>query len=431
MLTILLYRILFWPVFLLVMPYYAYRMKRRGGYDKDFKYRFGMFAKLPKRKFGKRRLWIQAVSVGEIKALEKLVSILAESDMYEIVITTTTSTGYELAQKMYSDKVLFVGLFPFDFWLFSWMAWNRIFPHVVILMENEIWPEHVWQAKRRGVPVILINARISDKTFKHYELMHGLAMPVLSSLNYVMACDQLSAQRCANMGISQDIIKITGNMKFDSDVCRLSDDDRENLLRSLGFSSDDKIILGSSTWQGEELMLIKALRKCRECDKSWKLLLVPRHAERRNNVIELLQRSEFKWHQRSNGDAKSDVDICLVDTTGELSILTSLADIAFIGKSLSPNNGGQSPLDAASSGVPIVYGPRMNNFREICSALEMNRCVAKVNDGTQAISAIVNLSKDSAKREEMSCNLLQWHKSNCGASLFVAKKIEEIAFADK
>ena len=350
MLTILLYRILFWPIFLLVIPYYAYRMKRRGGYDKDFKYRFGMFAKLPKRKFGKRRLWIQAVSVGEIKALEKLISILADSDMYEIVITTTTSTGYELAKKMYGDKALFVGLFPFDFWLFSWMAWNRIFPHVAILMENEIWPEHVWQAKRRGVPVILINARISDKTFKHYELLHGLSMPVLSSLNYVMACDQLSAKRCADMGISQDIIKITGNMKFDSDVRKLSDDDRSNLLRSLGFSSDDKIILGSSTWQGEELMLIKALRKCREYDKTWKLLLVPRHAERRNNIIELLQQSGFQWHQRSMGDCKSDVDICLADTTGELSILTALADIAFIGKSLSPNNGGQSPLDAASYG---------------------------------------------------------------------------------
>lgn len=431
MLMILLYRILFWPVFLLLMPYYAYRMKRRGGYKKDFKYRFGLFAKLPKRKFGKRRLWIQAVSVGEIKALEKLVSILSDSGLYEIVITTTTSTGYELAKKLYGEKVLFVGLFPFDFWLFSWMTWNRIFPHVAILVENEIWPEHIWQAKRRGVPVVLINARISDKTFGRYELLHVLARPVLSSLDYVMASDQLSAQRCVKIGISQDIVKITGNMKFDSDVCKLSYDDRSNLLNSLGFSHDDKIILGSSTWQGEELMLIKALRKCRECDKHWKLLLVPRHAERRSNIIELLQQSEFQWHQRSKGDSKTEVDICLADTTGELSVLTSLADIAFIGKSLSPNNGGQSPLDAASRGVPIVYGPRMNNFREICSALEANKCVAKVSDGTQAISAIVNLAKDSAKREEMSNNLLQWHKTNCGASSFVAGKIEEIAFANR
>jgi 3-deoxy-D-manno-octulosonic-acid transferase len=291
MLTIFLYRLLFLPIFFIVMPYYAYRMVKRGGYKRDFKLRFGKFRRLPKRKFGKRRLWIQAVSVGEIKALEKLINLLAESDQYEIVLTTTSSTGYSLAQKLYGGKILFVGLFPFDFWPFSRAAWDRIFPHVAILMEAEIWPEHIWQAHLRGVPVILINARISDKTFPQYKFFRGLAAPVLDKISCVLASDQLSASRCREMGIAGNLIITAGNMKFDNVVPKLTSEKEADLRRSIGFGEDDLILLGSSTWYEEETMLLKALEKCRVIDGRWKLLLVPRHAERRNEVVDVLRRS--------------------------------------------------------------------------------------------------------------------------------------------
>jgi 3-deoxy-D-manno-octulosonic-acid transferase len=324
-----------------------------------------------------------------------------------------------------------VGLFPFDFWLFSWLAWNKIFPHVAILMETEIWPEHIWQAQRRGIPVILINARISDKTFPRYQIFKNLAEPILDKISCVLASDQLSADRCREMGISQRLITVTGNMKFDNKVEILPREKELTLKRSLGFQEDDLILLGSSTWEGEEKMLLAALGKCREIDGRWKLLLVPRHAERRDEVASLLKFSKLKWHQRSKGKAGETVDVCLADTTGELQMLTSIADLAFIGKSLTPNIGGQSPLDAACCGVPMVYGNRMVNFRDICSSLERGKCVIKVGDAANAISAIFALAKDESRRKAFAENLKTWHKSNCGASEFVAKKIQEIAFAKK
>lgn len=431
MFSIVLYRLLFWPIFLIVSPYYIYRMIKRGGYGQDFKYRLGLFKKLPKRKFGKRRIWIQAVSVGEVKALEKLISILVESELYEIVLTTTSSTGYTLAKNLYGKSVLFVGLFPIDFWLFSWLAWKRIFPHVVVLMENEIWPEHIWQARNRGVPVILINARISDKTLVRYSILRNLAEPILDEISYVLSPDAISTNRCREIGIPPTRIKTIGNMKFDNEVEQLPENEKGKLKVSLGFNKDDLILLGSSTWDGEEEMLLKALKKCKGIDKRWKLLIVPRHAERRSKIISLLRSSKFSWCQKSRGIDDFGVDVCLADTTGELQTLTQIADIAFIGKSLSPNVGGQSPLDAACCGVPIVYGNNMTNFRDICSSLENNKCVVKVGDESRAIAAISALAKDSSKRSVLSENLKKWHKSNCGASKFVAKKIQDIAFSAK
>ncbi|MDR1891350.1 MAG: hypothetical protein LBQ23_04250 [Puniceicoccales bacterium] len=406
-------------------------MIKRGGYKKDFKYRLGLFKKLPKRKFGKKRLWIQAVSVGEIKALEKLINLLIEADSYEIVLTTTTSTGYELARRLYGKKILFVGLFPFDFWLFSWLAWKKIFPHVAILMESEIWPEHIWQARLRDVPVILINARISDKTFSRYKIFQNLAKSTLDNISYVLASDQSMADRCREIGISPDRIKIAGNMKFDNESSQLGPREALSLRRALGFTENDLILLGSSTWPKEEEMLIRALRKCQEFDRRWKLLLVPRHAERRNQIIDLLKISGFKWHQRSKGKATAEVDICFADTTGELQTLTSISHIAFIGKSLAPNSGGQSPVDAACCGIPIVYGNGMTNFKDICLSLEYAKCVIKVKDLARAIMAIAMLAKDENKRQSFAHKLQEWHKNNCGASEFIVKKIQDIALANK
>ena len=332
---------------------------------------------------------------------------------------------------LYGESVLFVGLFPIDFWLFSRLAWKRIFPHVVVLMENEIWPEHIWQARNRGVPVILINARISDKTLVRYSILRNLAEPILDEISYVLSPDAISTNRCREIGIPPTRIKTIGNMKFDNEVEQLPENEKGKLKVSLGFNKDDLILLGSSTWDGEEEMLLKALKKCKSVDKRWKLLIVPRHAERRSKIISLLRSSKFSWCQKSRGIDDSGVDVCLADTTGELQTLTQIADIAFIGKSLSPNVGGQSPLDAACCGVPIVYGNNMTNFRDICSSLENNKCVVKVGDESRAIAAISALAKDSSKRSVLSENLKKWHKSNCGASKFVAKKIQDIAFSAK
>ena len=177
---IFLYRIAFLPLFLLALPYYGWRMIRRGGYSKDFSHRFGLLQDLPKSK--KTRIWIQAVSVGEVEALANLLKIMRDSGLFEVVLTTTTSTGYAILKKKYSEFCFYTGIFPFDFCLTNYLAYNRIKPDVCVLMEGELWPEHLHRAKARKIPLLLLNARLSDKSFSRYKKIPAF-MNIISS-NY-------------------------------------------------------------------------------------------------------------------------------------------------------------------------------------------------------------------------------------------------------
>ncbi len=410
-----------------MLPYYGYRMWKRGGYLTDIKYRFGFLPKFGKPT--KKRVWIQAVSVGEVKALSKLLEFFKKDDRYEIFLTTTSSTGYTLAKKLYSKVVAFVGLFPWDFWLFSRLAWKRISPNVVILMEGELWPEHLYQAKLCNVPVFLVNARLSDKTYDRYLKYEGVAHWLFKHVDKIGVCSEENLKRFVNIGVPRQKLQFVGNLKFDVDVPVVTAEDKSRLKNELGFPEDAKIILGSSTWPGEEDMLIRCLRMLRKSSaEKWYLVLVPRHAERREEIMGLLRRTSFLWHQRSLGVAKRRVDICLADTTGELAQLTSLSDIAFIGKSLLKNNGGQSPIDAAAYGIPIVYGNRMSNFASICQSLEVLGGATKVYDATQAVQAIATLANNPQKRAQQAQLLRTWYAGNCGASELTYKIITEYLF---
>lgn len=424
---IFLYRVLFLPIFLCMLPFYGYRMWKRGGYLVDFKYRFGFLPKQKKTK--KKRIWIQAVSVGEIKALSKLLKLFQSDERFEVVLTTTTSTGYALAKKLYSKMVAFVGIFPWDFWPFSALAWRRICPNAIVLMESELWPEHLHQAELRRVPVFLINARLSNKTFGWYSRYENVAKWMFDRIVKVGVCSEENVRRFVELGVDRKKMQFTGNLKFDVDVPPVSSEEKAQLKRELGFPEDSFVILGSSTWPGEEDMLIRCLSLLRKSSaKKWYLVLVPRHAERRQEIISLLRESKFSWHQRLRGPAKTEIDICLADTTGELARLTSVADIAFVGKSLLKNNGGQSPLDAAAYGVPMVYGDKMSNFVSICQSLESLGASIKVSSDIQAVQAIATLANDPQKRAQQSELLKAWYTGNCGASELTYKIIAERMF---
>ena len=179
MLMIWFYRLIYLPGLLIALPYYIIRMWRRGGYAKSFQHRFGQFHRLEPVAAGKKRIWLQAVSVGEVLAVGPLIDALQKDTNIEIVLTTTTSTGYSEARKRYTGTVKSIGIFPLDFWLFSLTTWNRIQPSAVILTESELWPEHLHQARKRKIPAHLINARISDSSFRRYQLVPTLTRRLL------------------------------------------------------------------------------------------------------------------------------------------------------------------------------------------------------------------------------------------------------------
>lgn len=425
------YRTVFFPTLLICLPYYLLRMFKRGGYGEHFGHRFGFIPSAPPRADNVKRIWIQAVSVGEVNAIAPLVERLAKQPQVELVISTTTSTAYTLVKEKYASRVIAVCYFPLDFWWCSALAWKRLNPNLAILMESELWPEHLQQAKKRNVPLLLINARMSDRSFKRYRSLPSIAAWLVKKPTRVLAATDEDYQRYLQLGVSPENIVTTGSIKFDVSIEPLFDSiRREILVKELGlhsaFSEESTaagnpplILLGSSTWPGEESFLIEVFEKALQEGLNCRLLLVPRHAERRNEIREILEKQSRSWHIRSRGKITpgKSVRIYLADTTGELAILSQIADVAFIGKSLAPNNGGQTPIEAAALGLPIIYGPNMNNFKLICKSLEKAQAAIRAKDAQEAELEILSLLRKANQRNAMAQASQAWHAKNTGAAL--------------
>ncbi|OHE73085.1 MAG: hypothetical protein A2007_01175 [Verrucomicrobia bacterium GWC2_42_7] len=408
------YRIAFLPVFLVMGPYYIWRMLKRGGYGHHFYHRFGWVSFIPRRK-GFFRIWIQAVSVGEVQAIEPLVKKLRAMNKVEVFLTTTTSTGYRRAKDVFGDNLLGINFFPLDFWLFSFLSWNRIKPDLCILMEAELWPEHIRQGKSRGVPVLLINGRMSDGSFERYKKCKCVSRFLLRQLDSVVACSEGDKERFISLGASEESTVVSGNMKLDLVLDPLSDSEKLTLKEELGFSKDDIVLMGASTWSGEEKWLMDVQKDLLNQGLKVGLLLVPRHAERRNEIIELFNRQRFKYSVRSTRKKCNGVNIVLADTTGELKRLVQVTDVVFVGKSLLGNKGGQSPIEIAAAGKAMIYGSAMSNFRTICRQLEFAGGAIKVSDEKEGALILKSLLFNKPARDKLSYNSLQWFKQNKGA----------------
>jgi 3-deoxy-D-manno-octulosonic-acid transferase len=417
-----LYRLLFLPALLLALPYYLLRMWRRGGYRKDFQHRLGRFHRLPSPSAKVRRFWLQAVSVGEVLAIGPLIDALQAHGDVEIVLTTTTSTGYAEARKRYSETVLAIGLFPLDFWLFSRWAWQRIQPDAVLLTESELWPEHLHQAQCHKVPAFLINARLSDRSYRRYQKLRPLAQGLIHKLEHVFTASEPDQARFLELGAESARTTCTGNIKFDVPLpALLTEPERQRLHEALGFPEGDAILLGSSTWPGEEACLIRTQQALLQSGIACSLLLVPRHAERGDEIAQLLKQQPLSWQQRSKGSTSAhSVRIHLADTTGELTQLSQLADLAFIGKSLPPNNGGQTPIEAAGLGIPLLMGPHMNNFKSVASSLLAAGAACSVTDADDLQRECQRLLSDAKVRTDMQHAAQAWYQSNQGSSQQIA-----------
>lgn len=428
-----LYRILFLPAFLLALPYYGLRMWKRGGYAKDFGQRLGNFPQLPSKRAGHPRIWLQAVSVGEVLAVGELIRELREQMGAEVVLTTTTSTGYAEALKRHGDSCLAVGLFPLDFVLFSRRSWQRIDPDIVITTESELWPEHLHQARRHKIPVYVVNARLSDRSFRRYRRLAAIARRLLGKPALFFASSSADAERLCQLGVASERIHCTGNIKMDvAPRESLSPEARAALRRDLGFGAsadgaEPLVLLGASTWPGEESFLLEALEWSRAAGMDCRLLLVPRHAERRVEVMRILQRSELSLHVRSRDgkQASGSVIIHLADTTGELAQLAQAADMAFIGKSLPPNSGGQTPIETVALGLPTLMGPHMENFRAVVTSLLTAGAAVQVDGEATAQAVLLEWMKNPDKREALTRVSREWTKGQTGVSAKIAALIAD------
>jgi 3-deoxy-D-manno-octulosonic-acid transferase len=426
-----LYRILFFPLFLVLTPHYLLRMRRRGGYRDGFAGRFGLIEPLPPRPAGRKRIWIQAVSVGEILAVAPIIRALREDHHFEVFLTTTTSTGYALARERLDDDTIGLAYFPLDFWPFSALAWHRIKPDACVLFEAEIWPEHLAQAQRHRAPVILINARMSDRTFGRLRRIPFFGANMLRRFSHILTASEEDRDRFLAIGADEAGVRVSGNIKLDVELPPpLSEPELTELGSNLGLMERSRdrslLILGSSTWPGEERTLLRLLQRARAEAIDCRLLLVPRHAERRDEISTLLEEFPFTYHFRSAGAASGPADVAVGDTTGELVRFTQLADLVFVGKSLAPNDGGQTPIEAAALRKPLVYGPYMSNFRQIARQLVDCGGALVVGDEVDFIENALPLLRNAQTRTRMAQASQDWHSKNRGAMATTVAAITEI-----
>lgn len=417
------YRILFLPVFILSIPWVLWHVKRRGGYGKDLMQRFGEIPEAQEKDPVRKRLWIQAVSVGEVRALRSFLISIASKSNVDVYLTTTTSTGFKVAKDSYRDLVKRVYYFPIDFVLFSQKTWNKIRPDICILTEGELWPEHIHQAKKQRIPIVLLNARMSDSTFNIYLKLGPVCRHIFKSLDAVVASTAENANRFEKLGTPPDQIHSAGNLKCDIPIPHLlSTEEIENLKKELGLAgsetseNNDLILCGASTWPGEEAALLRICHQLRNEGIGLRLLITPRHAERRKELKAGLESFPLTWHFRTDGPAPSEVTVSIADTTGELTKFLQLADIVYIGKSMEPNRGGQTPIEAAMLKKPIIFGPNMSNFRDIAESLVRHGIAIQFQDEVDLENTIRRLSTNPDDRENQHVKADEWLKANQGAT---------------
>ncbi|MDR2677360.1 MAG: hypothetical protein LBB26_02220 [Puniceicoccales bacterium] len=426
------YRILFLPLFTLLCPYFFWRTRRRKRDWAHWKEHFGIYPPMVASS-RRKRIWIHGVSVGELQSIAPLVELLRLERNIFLTISTTSTTGRQIAEKLYGAYARVI-YFPIDFWPFVRNAWKCIRPDLVLSVDSELWPEHLHWARKINVPVGIVNSRMSERSFRRYCRVPAFARWLWGHVSFVFACDDESAGRVGKFISSPERVIAVGNLKCSRQPSLpLKKSERMSLLHSLGLPNlwsngkPTRVLFGCSTWPGEEELLLETFAKLKKIDPGWCLILAPRHVERRGEIAALCKRRELRFHLRSEGAPRAFCcEVGILDTTGELSEFIRLADIAFLGKTLPPNAGAQSPLDAVAAKVPLVCGPNYDNFHEIVEALRAAGAM-EVFAGTDAVkSALLRLALDEIKLREMASHMLHYLLATKNVARTIYEYIENL-----
>jgi 3-deoxy-D-manno-octulosonic-acid transferase len=358
---------------LLASPWWLVRMLSTGRYREGLAQRLGRVpTALREAAAGKRVLWLHAVSVGEVLAATRLVTDLesaleaASGPGYLIAISTTTRTGQALARQRFgADRVFYL---PLDFAFATRAYLNALQPAALILMESELWPRLLHECAARRIPILVANARISDRTFARTQRVAKLWQQMARHVTLFLTQSEQDTQRLLTLGVTPTQLQTTGNLKYD-----VSESELTPVASRLGeLRGASRIIVAGSTLAGEEQLLLAAWPRIRRAGPDFIMVIAPRHPERFAEVAELMHRSGAEPLLGSTllnrQEAIAGGTLILLDTIGDLATVYSVATVAFIGGSLVPR-GGHNPLEAARFGKPIVMGQSFENFRDIVSGL--------------------------------------------------------------
>jgi 3-deoxy-D-manno-octulosonic-acid transferase len=423
----LLYNLLFPFAFVLLLPGYLRRMVRRGNYRHALGQRFGLYSPALRARLAAAppRPWLQAVSVGEMLVALKLIAALrARRPGLPLILSTTTTTGFALASARAGADVEVIYT-PIDASACVRRAFRVLRPSSVIIVDGGLWPNFLWEARARGLPISLVNARLSPRSERRWRRFSWLARPLMQLLDLVCVPEKADVARWVALGVPVSRIQQTGSVKFDDqEPAQLSDSPLQGLrryLHGLGVPEDAPVLLAGSTHAGEERAICEVYLRLRGQFPGLFLIIAPRHVERAGEILAELSRFHLRIVSRSNplpSNSKPPArpDVLLLDTTGELRDWYPRATLVFIGKSLLAV-GGQNPMEAIAAGKPVLFGPRMDNFRALAAELLAAQAAVQVADVAALELACAQLLADPAARARQAAAAGRILASHAGAAL--------------
>ncbi len=434
-----LYQALAHAIYLFSAPYFLARMVHSERYRAGIRQRLGLLPRALAEVGRKRPAWIHAVSMGETRSIEPVVEALHRArPELPIVISTVTRTGQSLAARIPHVAATFY--LPLELGWIVARVFRRLQPRLLVLVDTELWPALLDRADRRDVPVIVINGRISDRSWPRYRRVRWFTAPLLSRLSRVYAQSALDAERFIALGANAERVSVVGNTKYDA-VPVPDAQLRARWRTRLGVGEEELLIVAGSTFPGEEGLILAAAKGLPE---RLRLVLAPRHPERADEVVEAVKRSGKRPLRLSRvppppplpmgedsapplargggGIGLQPDDVLIVDTFGQLREIYAAADLAVVGKSFR-QQGGQNPIEPASQGVATLAGPHMENFREVMEFLSGAQGVVQLSDESQLGAALQRLCASPEERAALGRRALAALATRRGAS---ARIVEEL-----
>ena len=439
----LLYTVLLFVYFLAVLPATAFGVWFRGKEPGSLRERFG---RLPAAIDPDRRpsIWVHAVSVGEALAARPLLRALrAAYPDHRLVVSTTTATGQRVARGFGGD-VDAVCYAPFDFPWFVHRALDRIAPDLLLVVDTEIWPNLLRACRRRGVGTLIVNGRLSARSFRRYRLARGCMRRVLADLGRVCAQTDEWARRFVALGADPDRVTVTGSLKFDavgpapagsgSDAAggpaggsRPGPGAGDPLRAAFDFARSRPVLIAASTLRGEEEPVLRAFARIRRTAPEALLVIAPRHPERFDEARGIAERAGYRVRMRSALEQRRDpaADVVILNTLGELGRLFDIASTVFVGGSLVPA-GGHNPIEPAAFGRAIVVGPHMENFADVARELVARGAAIQVRDADGLAETLAELMRDGERRSRLGAAARAVVDANRGATRRTLEAVAEL-----
>lgn len=372
-------------------------------------------------------VWIHAVSVGEVLAADALIRRLLAKASLRILVTTTTPTGASMLAKRWGDQV-FRRFMPIDLPWLQRRFINAIQPRAIVVMETEIWPNMLAAAKSLGVPVILANARLSERSARRYARIRPLISPVLNEFEWIAARNELDRARFLTLGVDPRRVSVNGDIKFDITI---DEDERREVAALKTAIGNRPVVILASTHAEEEAQLLLGLQALLQSHPGLLVIIAPRHPQRFDEVAALLLQSGHRIRRRSEGLPGVSTQYWLLDTLGELKRFYGLCDAAFIGGTLVPV-GGHNPLEAVLWHCPVIMGEHVDNFEALSHRMQAAGILERLGDADEVIDQIRKwLGADAVARQAYAERTAAFMGKNQGATERLARRIERALNAVK